>query len=68
MTTKNRITVNLTTAEYEALSELADQFQVSMAWLGRRAIADLIEKYRKAPDQMPLPFFFTLDEAEKSTP
>lgn len=65
MTTKNRITVNLTTIGYEALAEIAEWFQVSMVWLGRRAIAGLVEKYCTAPSQMPLQFFF--NQPEKDT-
>jgi hypothetical protein len=42
MSAKNRITVNMTDAEYAALSEPAARFQVSQAWLGRRAMAELL--------------------------
>ena len=55
-TAKNRITVNMTDKEYAALADLAERCQVSMAWLGRRALAELVEKYRDKPGQMPLPF------------
>jgi predicted transcriptional regulator len=53
---KRRITVNLTDAEYATLSKLAERFQVSLAWLGRRALAELVEKYQHRSAQMPLPF------------
>lgn len=56
MATNNRITVNLTAEEYAALSGLSERFQVSLAWLGRRAIADLIERYGDNPDQLNMPF------------
>lgn len=56
MVAKNRITVNLDDAEYQALASLAQQFDVSLAWLGRRALADLIEKYSKANRQLLSPF------------
>jgi len=53
---KRRITINLTDTEYIALSKLAERFQVSLAWLGRRALAELVEKYQHPSAQMPLPF------------
>ena len=56
MAAKNRITVNLDDAEYQALASLSQRFDVSLAWLGRRALADLIEKYSKADMQLPIPF------------
>lgn len=56
MAANNRISVNLNSDEYMALSELSERYQVSLAWLARRAIADLLEQYRKDPDQLKLPF------------
>lgn len=44
MTTKERLTVNLETTEYRELQRLAKEHQVSMAWLGRRAIAWFLEQ------------------------
>lgn len=64
MTAKNRITVNLTDQEHAALSDLAKRCQVSMAWLGRRALAELIEKYRDRPGQLPLPFQLESEEKQ----
>ena len=40
---KQRLTVNLEVAEYQELQRLAQQNNVSMAWLGRRAITWLLE-------------------------
>jgi hypothetical protein len=65
MAAKNRITVNMTDAEYAALSELAARFQVSLAWLGRRAMAELVERYRKESDQLKMPFLKESDEEKK---
>lgn len=56
MAANNRITVNLNSDEYLALSELSERYQVSLAWLARRAITDLLEQYRGDPEQIDLPF------------
>lgn len=56
MAASNRISVNLNSDEYMALSELSERYQVSLAWLARRGIAALLEQYRKDPDQLKLPF------------
>lgn len=55
MANNNRITVNLNPDEYLALSELSQRYQVSLAWLARRAITNLLEQYRKNPNQINLP-------------
>jgi len=59
MAAKNRITVNLSDGEYAALAELAERHQVSLAWLCRRAVGLLIEKYgsNAGGQQMAIPFF-----------
>lgn len=41
---KNRITVNLEDAEYRALQQVAAKSERSLAWLGRRAIRDLLQR------------------------
>lgn len=41
---KYRITVNLEDEEYRALQNLAERTDRSLAWLGRRAICDLITR------------------------
>jgi predicted transcriptional regulator len=43
MASKNRVTVNLSDDEAAQLAELADRERVSKAWLGRRAIRDLLD-------------------------
>ena len=53
MAAKNRVTVNLSDDEHSAMSEISEKFDLSLAWLGRRAIADLIEKYTANPDRFP---------------
>jgi predicted transcriptional regulator len=54
MTSKHRITVNLSDDEAEALSELAEKSRVSKAWLGRHAICSLIERTKEGDYQLPL--------------
>ena len=44
MSIKRRITVNLTEKEYDALQIIAARDDRSLAWLGRRAICDLIKQ------------------------
>lgn len=44
MAAKHRITVNLDDNEYKALQRLAEEADRSLAWLGRRAIFELIER------------------------
>ena len=48
MTNKHRITVNLDDEEYEALQRIAERSERSLAWLGRRAICDFIERRERA--------------------
>lgn len=49
-----RISVGLSDAEYAELNALKDRHQVSLAWLGRQAILELLEKYREEHTQLPL--------------
>lgn len=55
MTSKHRITVNLSDDEYDRLGELAEKSKVSKAWLGRHAISSLLDRSENNEDQMPLP-------------
>lgn len=55
MTSKNRITVNLSDEEAGALSALARRSKVSKAWLGRHAICSLLEQAQSQQDQFLLP-------------
>lgn len=45
MPSKHRISVNLSSDEYRELEALAGKARVSKAWLGRRAIIDLLERH-----------------------
>jgi predicted transcriptional regulator len=59
-TTKQRISINLSDSEYAALAALAEKNNLSMAWIGRKAILDFLERYRDK--QLPLKF------AERAAP
>jgi hypothetical protein len=49
-----RLSVTLTPAEHIELLALKDAHRVSLAWLGRQAIVEFIEKYRDEHAQLPL--------------
>ena len=49
-----RLSVGLTPRELSELMALKDRHQVSMAWLGRQAILEFIEKYTNEHLQLPL--------------
>ena len=51
---KHRVTINLESNEYRELSALSDKHRVSLAWLGRQAIIELLERYRNEGLQLPL--------------
>lgn len=53
MSAKERLTVNLESADFAELQQLAERHNVSMAWLGRRAIAWFL---RQSNSQRELPF------------
>ncbi len=50
---KERLTVNLEAVEFQELQKLAKRHNVSMAWLGRRAIVWFLERENS---QRELPF------------
>ncbi|HEY0262890.1 MAG TPA: hypothetical protein VGC07_00070 [Granulicella sp.] len=52
-TTKHRIAVSLTDNEFVELTEMAQKYDVSLAWLGRQGVLEFIARYRT--EQMPLP-------------
>lgn len=56
MSSKNRVTVNLSDDEYAALEELAERSKLSKAWIGRHAISSLLEQHKEGIIQLPLPF------------
>ena len=54
MTSKCRVSVNLSADEHRELAALAERAKVSKAWLGRQAIADFLERTRDGQVQLPL--------------
>lgn len=55
MASKNRVTVNLSDNEAAELSALAKKAKVSKAWLGQRAICDLLERAQSGHQEAALP-------------
>ena len=55
MASKNRVTVNLSDEEAAQLAALAKKTKVSKAWLGRRAICDLLDRARNDDPGQALP-------------
>ena len=53
MATKERFTVNIDADQFERLQRLAEQHGVSLAWLGRQAIAQFLADHNR---QSELPF------------
>ena len=49
-----RVTVSVDQRDYEQLTTLAEEYRVSLAWLGRWAVADLLERADRQ-DQLELP-------------
>ena len=48
------MTINLEDREYAELSALSDKHRVSLAWLGRQAIVELLERCESEDLQLPL--------------
>jgi hypothetical protein len=55
-TTKHRVAVNLEDDEFAELAALAEKHNISMAWIGRKAILDLLQLHRENTLQLPLSF------------
>lgn len=54
MSAKHRVTVNLAEREYEELAALSHKNRVSLAWLGRQAIIEFLDRYAGEERQLPL--------------
>ena len=54
MAATHRVTINLEDREYAELATLSDKYRVSLAWLGRRAIVELLERCESEDLQLPL--------------
>lgn len=55
-TVKQRISINLDNGEYAELAALSRKHNLSMAWIGHKAIAEFLERYRDNSLQLPLAF------------
>lgn len=54
MGAKPRISIGLSEQEYRELSALAEKHRISLAWLGRQAVVEFLERYRDRELQLPL--------------
>ena len=59
-----RLTVSLEEEAYEALHDMAKREDVSVAWIVRRAVNDLIAKQSAANDQHELPLIRNLSQSK----
>jgi len=55
-TNKQRVSINLSNSEYTELAALAERHNLSMAWIGHKAILDFLEQHRDELLQLPLTF------------
>lgn len=55
MSSKNRITINLSEEEYDEFVSMADGFNVSVVWIGRQVIREFLDKYQDTSKGFPLP-------------
>jgi hypothetical protein len=53
-TNKHRVAANLTDAEFGELAGMARQYDVSLGWLGRKAILEFLSRYRTQQLELPL--------------
>lgn len=53
-TTKHRIAANLTDTEFSELAAMARKYDVSLAWIGRQAVLEFIDRYSTEQLQLPL--------------
>jgi hypothetical protein len=49
-----RVTVSVDERDYEQFSALAEEYRVSLAWLVRYAVSELLERHRHDQLQLPL--------------
>lgn len=54
VTTRPRISISLPEPHYTALCALAEKHHISLAWLGRQAVAEFLERYQERDLQLPL--------------
>lgn len=53
-TAKHRTAANLTDTEFGELVAMAEKYDVSLAWLARKAIVEFIERHRAEQLSLPL--------------
>ena len=56
MAAKQRVTLNLTERQYRQPSALLHKGRISLVWLGRQAIIELLDHYASGRQQLPLEF------------
>jgi hypothetical protein len=49
-----RISIGLSESEYAELWNISERHEVSLAWLGRQALLEFLERYRDEHAQLPL--------------
>ena len=54
LATRPRISISLPEQHYTALCALAEEHRISLAWLGRQAVAEFLERYQGRDLQLPL--------------
>ena len=54
MAANYRVTVNLEEAEYRELTAISQKHRVSLAWLGRKAMVEFLERFEQDESQLPL--------------
>lgn len=54
MAAKPRLSISLPEQEYKELLALAEKHHISLAWLGRQAIVEFLERYQSRELQLPL--------------
>ena len=54
MAARPRISISLPERDYTALCALAEKHDISLAWLGRQAVAEFLERYQDRDLQLPL--------------
>ncbi len=53
-TNKHRVAINLDEQEFSELGAIAEQNDVSFAWIGRRAILEFLARYKDRQLHLPL--------------
>jgi hypothetical protein len=66
-TTKQRLSINLSDREYAELSALAERNNLSMAWIGHKAVRDFLDQANYGSLQLPLTFSKRRDADESLT-